>query len=202
MKSVSKVQSVSQTYWKEAGRQTACCEGGIATVDSQPQRWRPAQEQRDPLSICLLSGSGWQLSPHQGDGTQIRPRKPRGGQEGRQFVFGSSCLKNWFLSFCCGLKKLRSVCLTHSIFCSMLLGFPRKFKHFFVTRFCSSPLWLRQALPAGAFPSAVQEKDFIIPGDILHCNDSRRNFTDFQETSQWLGGISVPKSILSNLCGA
>ena len=38
MKSVSKVQSVSQTYWKEAGRQTACCEGGIATVDSQPQR--------------------------------------------------------------------------------------------------------------------------------------------------------------------
>ena len=71
-----------------------------------------------------------------------------------------------------------------------------------LARFCSSPLWLRQSLPAGAFPAALQERDFIVPNDSIHCNDARRNFTDFQETSQWLGGVAVPKAILSNLCGA
>lgn len=69
-------------------------------------------------------------------------------------------------------------------------------------RFCSSHLWLRQALASGTFPAALQEGDFIVPGDTLHCNDSRRNYTDFQETSQWLGGPAVPKAILSNLCGS
>ncbi|CAK9079028.1 unnamed protein product [Durusdinium trenchii] len=57
------------------------------------------------------------------------------------------------------------------------------------------------ALASGTFPAALQEGDFIVPGDTLHCNDSRRNYTDFQETSQWLGGPAVPKAILSNLCG-
>ena len=47
-------------------------------------------------------------------------------------------------------------------------------------RFCSSHLWLRQALASGTFPAALQEGDFIVPGDTLHCNDSRRNYTDFQ----------------------
>lgn len=33
----------------------------------------------------------------------------------------------------------------------------------------------------------------------MTCNDARRNLTDFQETSQWLGGSAVPRAILTSL---
>ncbi len=67
-------------------------------------------------------------------------------------------------------------------------------------RFCSSALWIRQSLLPAAFPPALNEKSFVVPGcgaDTLLSNDQRRNLTDQQETSQWLGGVMVPKQILS-----
>ena len=36
----------------------------------------------------------------------------------------------------------------------------------------------------------------------LLCNEARRNLTDQQETAQWVGGIQVPKEILSALFSA
>lgn len=67
-------------------------------------------------------------------------------------------------------------------------------------RFCSSPLWLRQALPATAFPPALPEKEFVVPGEALLSHSERRNLTDLQETSQWLGGQAVPSAVLEHLC--
>ena len=61
--------------------------------------------------------------------------------------------------------------------------------------------WNRQALAPASFPPALPDRDFVAPGgDTLHCHDGRRNFTDLQETAQWLGGINVPKAILTALC--
>ncbi|CAK9077405.1 unnamed protein product, partial [Durusdinium trenchii] len=69
-----------------------------------------------------------------------------------------------------------------------------------VNVFCSSPLWLRQALPATAFPPALPEKEFVVPGEALLSHSERRNLTDLQETSQWLGGQAVPSAVLEHLC--
>ena len=69
-------------------------------------------------------------------------------------------------------------------------------------RFCASALWVRQALLPAAFPPALNEKEFVITGsgtESFQCNDTRRNLTDQQETSQWCGGIQVPKQILQAL---
>lgn len=38
-----------------------------------------------------------------------------------------------------------------------------------------------------------------MPGEALLSHSERRNLTDLQETSQWLGGINVPKAILEHL---
>lgn len=67
-------------------------------------------------------------------------------------------------------------------------------------RFCNSPLWLRQSLLPSEFPKALPESSFVVPGDFLHSNDMRRNYTDFQETAQWCGGVQVPKAVLGALC--
>lgn len=69
-------------------------------------------------------------------------------------------------------------------------------------RFCSSALWIRQSLLPASFPPALNEKLFVVPGsgaDTLLSNDQRRNLTDQQETSQWLGGLMVPKQVLQAL---
>eukprot|EP00435_Cladocopium_sp_Y103_P054071 s74_g17.t1 len=66
----------------------------------------------------------------------------------------------------------------------------------FYQKFCTSVLWIRQSLAPANFPPALNEKDFVIPGsgaETFQCNDARRNLTDQQETSQWCGGIMVPK---------
>lgn len=68
-------------------------------------------------------------------------------------------------------------------------------------RFCQSDLWARMALLPGTYPKAIQEKDFVVPGEGFACHDGRRNLTDLQETSQWLGGSQVPNAILSALLG-
>ena len=41
---------------------------------------------------------------------------------------------------------------------------------------------------------------FCYPSSQLS-HDGRRNLTDLQETAQWLGGVSVAKSILVGLLG-
>ena len=64
-------------------------------------------------------------------------------------------------------------------------------------RFCASTLWLRQVLQE--FPAAIAEKDFCVPGDTLLSHSERRNLTDLQETSQWLGGTAVARCVLKSL---
>ena len=55
-------------------------------------------------------------------------------------------------------------------------------------------------MPSGQYPTALDEKDFIVPGGhAWTSNEGRRNLTDQQELAQWLGGVSVPSQILSNL---
>ena len=41
----------------------------------------------------------------------------------------------------------------------------------------------------------------MVPGESILSHSERRNLTDLQETSQWLGGINVPKAILEQLFG-
>ena len=70
------------------------------------------------------------------------------------------------------------------------------------SRFCSSQLWLRQSLPLGSFPKALDEKQFVVPGEAFLCHESRRSLSDLQETSQWLGGCQVSQRLLEALTGA
>ncbi|CAK9026556.1 unnamed protein product [Durusdinium trenchii] len=66
-------------------------------------------------------------------------------------------------------------------------------------RYCQSPLWMKQSLVN--FPEAIEEKNFIVPGEMMTSNEARRNLSDVQETSQWLGGIHVPREVLVALQG-
>ena len=67
-------------------------------------------------------------------------------------------------------------------------------------RFCGSALWMRQVLQE--FPVAIQEKEFIVPGDPMLSHCERRNLTDYQETAQWLGGSAVARCVLKSLLSA
>lgn len=60
-------------------------------------------------------------------------------------------------------------------------------------------MWGRQALDPAGFPLAINEREFVVPGEGILCHDQRRNLTDQQETAQWLGGLHVPKAILTAL---
>lgn len=53
----------------------------------------------------------------------------------------------------------------------------------------------------GKYPPALQERDFVVPGEGYMSHDGRRNLTDLQETSQWLGGPAVAKAIIAGLLG-
>ncbi|CAK9093328.1 Uncharacterized protein SCF082_LOCUS43905 [Durusdinium trenchii] len=68
-------------------------------------------------------------------------------------------------------------------------------------RFCGSSLWLRQSLQPDAFPKALEERNFIVPGEAFLSHDSRRSLTDLQETAQWMGGVPVCQSIFDALTG-
>ena len=49
-------------------------------------------------------------------------------------------------------------------------------------------------------PKAIDEQDFCVPSQRgLAANTCRRNFTDAQETAQWLGGVEVPTRLLESL---
>ena len=65
-----------------------------------------------------------------------------------------------------------------------------------VNIFCNSKLWIRQLVSTQ--PRAINEADFMIPG-AMSSAEGRRNSTDAQETSQWLGGTELPYSILEDL---
>ena len=69
-----------------------------------------------------------------------------------------------------------------------------------VNVFCNSKLWTCQ-LVSGQ-PKAIQEQDFIVPGansGAMSSAEGRRNYTDVQETAQWLGGIDLPLLVLKDL---
>ena len=80
----------------------------------------------------------------------------------------------------------------------MIISLNMSFQMLLVPRFCGSMLWQRQSLPT-PFPGALSEKEFVVPGESLLSNDTRRNLTDLQETSQWIGGGRVPTAILTAL---
>ena len=63
----------------------------------------------------------------------------------------------------------------------------------------SSDLWKLRGLKP-PFPPALAEADFKVPtqGTFL-TNSTRRNYTDAQETAQWLGGSAVLQAVLRNL---
>jgi hypothetical protein len=58
------------------------------------------------------------------------------------------------------------------------------------TKFMTSKLWLRSGLRASEAPSALSETDYEIPCAAQHMlhGETRRSYTEVQETSQWLGG--------------
>ena len=71
-----------------------------------------------------------------------------------------------------------------------------------VNRFALTKLWTLQTVQE--MPAAISEEAFIIPqtvGGAASSAEGRRNYTDLQETAQWLGGTSLPKCILQDLKG-
>ena len=68
-----------------------------------------------------------------------------------------------------------------------------------VNCFASSKLWQSQLVSSA--PRAIDESEFIIPGcsAIVSSAEGRRNYTDLQETAQWIGGTEIPKLILKDL---
>ena len=69
--------------------------------------------------------------------------------------------------------------------------------------FQKSDLWRLQGLPLDALPVALKEGDFIVPSAKAHLqsHDSRRNLTDCQETSQWVGGEDIFSKLLLSILG-
>ena len=68
-----------------------------------------------------------------------------------------------------------------------------------VNVFCFSKLWQSQIVSAPA--RAIDESSFVVPGlsTVASSAEGRRNFTDVQETAQWLGGEHIPQLILQDL---
>lgn len=67
--------------------------------------------------------------------------------------------------------------------------------------FTSSDLWRLQGFAPANFPKALGETEFHVPSLRSHftSNDSRRNLTDSQETSQWFSGQSIWNKVFSSL---
>ena len=64
-----------------------------------------------------------------------------------------------------------------------------------------SELWRLAGFQSESLPKAVPEADFHVPSARAHltCNDSRRNLTDAQETSQWVSGEAFWSKIFTSL---
>lgn len=72
-----------------------------------------------------------------------------------------------------------------------------------INSFCASSLWKLQGLALEEVPPALPEQEFSVPStkSYLASNDSRRNLTDIQETSQWIAGKKVFSKILPAALG-
>ena len=64
-------------------------------------------------------------------------------------------------------------------------------------RFVQSTAWKLQLLADP--PQAIAESAFVAPSTNMASNDTRKNYTDYQETAQWLGGTDFPRKLLSSL---
>lgn len=65
-------------------------------------------------------------------------------------------------------------------------------------RFVASTAWKIQTFQ-GDLPAAIPEAEYLTPTAGWQSNDQRRNYTDLQETSQWLGGVDVGRKLLQAL---
>ena len=72
-----------------------------------------------------------------------------------------------------------------------------------LNEFVSSDLWKLQGFGKDQVPSAVAESDFHLPAAkfFLQSNDTRKNLTDTQETSQWMSGESLWTALLEASLG-
>ncbi len=53
---------------------------------------------------------------------------------------------------------------------------------------------------ASSVPNAIPESEYVAPmSQKLTSNDNRKNWSDTQETAQWLGGMDVPRRLLESL---
>ena len=79
----------------------------------------------------------------------------------------------------------------------------KEMKNMVVTAFAACDLWRHQGFPLDSFPAALAEADFAVPSAKSHlqCNDARKNWTDAQETSQWLSGEALYVQILKSVFG-
>ncbi len=71
-----------------------------------------------------------------------------------------------------------------------------------ICSFTSSDLWrLCGFASVNPFPKALAESEFHVPSSRAHLtsNDSRRNLTDPQETSQWFSGEAIWSTVFSGL---
>lgn len=95
---------------------------------------------------------------------------------------GSNALSNWWIVS----RMSSSFCLC------LLLDYHQ--------RFVGSLAWKNQAFKPDGLPCAIPESDYVAPNYAnMTSNDARKNWTDVQETSQWLGGVDVPQKLLEAL---
>eukprot|EP00438_Fugacium_kawagutii_P002612 Skav201663 [mRNA] locus=scaffold641:262503:266404:- [translate_table: standard] len=68
----------------------------------------------------------------------------------------------------------------------------------------SSELWKLQGFAWDKLPKAVAESDFVVPSQrsFFTSNESRRNLTDQQETSQWVTGQDLFSHLFEALLGS
>ena len=64
--------------------------------------------------------------------------------------------------------------------------------------FTRSALW--QKMTCDTLPKAISEDDFEVPeATSLRSGETRRSYTDKEETAQWLGGVDVPRCLLDQV---
>ena len=159
---------------QESGGQVRRAWGGAEELLLESRHKQDSRQSRYTGSFQLLVGNPGSHPSNEGYVAQSIPLHHCSGQGSHQHVFWHSY----------GLSEISLTQLLSSLF----------------LRFCNNVLWQRQALPPAWFPTALEEKEFVIPGgNIWTSNEARKNLTDQQELAQWLGGMSVPSKILGAL---
>ena len=63
----------------------------------------------------------------------------------------------------------------------------------------NSHAWRFQTLP-DPLPHPLNESEYCVPMQRnFSSNDNRKNYTDMQETAQWVSGVEIPCAILEAL---